>query len=79
MRRDESFHVLAVNERNVLTELLPVDFDQTPSMFRLFVPHALKDGGGCGIVLAQSLEKVGIDALVFLFERDGQSEYLSLR
>ncbi len=54
-------------------------FDQAPAVARLFLAHALEHRRRCGIVLPQALGKVGIDALIFFFQRNGQSQNFAFR
>ena len=44
----------------------------------LLVAHAFEDGGGGGVVFAQAVDEIGVDALVFLFQGDGQGEDFAL-
>src|SRR3989449_2276956 len=76
---DESFHVLAANKRDVLTKFLLVEFNQTTAVSRLFLSHAVEHRSGRGKILAQSFGKICIHALVFFFQRNGQSENLAFR
>lgn len=71
---DESLHVTAANERYVLAKLLLIEFDQTTAVARLFPSHALEHCGRSGIILTQSFEKVGIDPLIFFFQRSPKRE-----
>src|SRR5277367_6109199 len=74
----ETFYVLAANERDVFSELLPVQLNQPPAMSGFFVAHAVEHGSGGGEVLAQSFCEIGEDAFVFFFERNGQGQNLAL-
>ena len=65
---NESAHILAANQRDVLAELLLVKLEQAATMARLFHSHFFKYGGGGWKVLAEAIGKVGIDAFVFFFE-----------
>ena len=43
-------------------------------MSGLFLAHAFKHRRGRGIVLPQTFGEIGVDALVFFFQRNGQSQ-----
>src|SRR6266404_4221832 len=75
----ESFHVLPANKRYVLTKFPLVQLNQTTAVSRLFLSHAVEYRSGRGKLLAQSFGKICIDALVFFFQRNGQSENLAFR
>ena len=53
--------------------------DQAGAMPGLFLDHVLEEFGGGGVLAAQPVGEVAVDASVLLFERDGQREDLSLR
>src|SRR5215471_2144556 len=75
---DESSYVLAANQGDVLAELAAVHLDQTVAMTGFFLAHAVKQRRGGREILPQSLCVVGVDALVFFFEGDGQRKNLAL-
>src|ERR1700722_9209637 len=43
-------------------------------MPRLFFPHAVKHRGGRGVVRPQAFSKIGIDALIFLLQGNGEGQ-----
>ena len=49
------------------------------AMIGLFDPHSIEDGGRGGEVPAQAFAKIGVDALIFFLEGDGQSQDFPLR
>src|ERR1051325_1755729 len=44
-------------------------------MRRLLFSHAIKHAGGGGKVFAKRLDKIGVNAFIFFFQSDCQSEY----
>ena len=46
-------------------------------MARLLLPHAFEQVGGSGIVFAKSVGEIAVDAFVFFFQGDGESENLA--
>ena len=63
----------------MFAEFLAIHFDQAAAVPYFLEPHAIEDGG-CGWKIgAQALGEIGIDAFVFLFERNGQSRFRSRR
>src|SRR5438045_2756086 len=77
--RHESGDVLPANERDVLAKTLPVELDQAGAMAGLFFDHVLEEFRGGGVLAAQPVGEVAVDASVLLFERDSQREDLALR
>ena len=75
----KSAHILTANQRNVFTELLLVEFDQAPAVTRFFLAHAFKHRRRSGIILSQPFGKVGVDALVFFLQSNGQREHFAFR
>ena len=75
----EAAHVLAADERDVVAEFLVKQLDQAAAMAGFLFAHAFEDRGGGGKVLAQALGVIGVDALVFFFERNGQGQDLAFR
>src|SRR5438270_882653 len=67
----ETSDVLTANERHVLTELVPKEFDEAPPVTRLLAAHAVENRGRSRKILPQAVSVVGIDPLVFFFKRDG--------
>ena len=63
----------------MLAKLFAVKVDEAAAMPRLFLAHAFEDSGRAGIVLAQALSKISVNALVFFFQRNGKSEDFPLR
>ena len=74
---DEAAHVLPPDQWNVLAEFLFVEFKQSPSVVAFFVAHLLEDRGRGRELLPQAFGVVGVDALVFFFEGDGQRQDLA--
>src|SRR5207247_3181619 len=75
---NESPYVLPPDERNVLAEFPLVDLDQSAPVSRFFRAHAVKHRRRCWKILAQTLSVIGVDALVFFFKRDCESQDLPL-
>ena len=75
----KAFHVLPTNEWNVFPKRCAIELDEPAPMARLLGSHPIEYGCGRRKVVAQALRKVGIDALVFFLERNGECEDLSLR
>ncbi len=46
-------------------------------MAGFLLAHPIEDLGGCGEVLPQSFRVLGVDTLVFLFERNGKGQDLT--
>src|SRR5262245_58059263 len=69
---DEALHVLAADEGNVLSEFRAKEIDQSTPVPGLFGPHAIEYRGGRREVLSQTFREIGIDAFVFLLQRNGK-------
>jgi hypothetical protein len=54
-----------------------MQFDETAAVARLLFPHAFEHVGGSGIVFAESIGEIAIDAFVFFFQGDGERENLA--
>ena len=78
LARDVAANVLAANERNVLAELRDEEIDEAPAVLVLLGRHVREDLGAGGIVLAQAVGEVGVDAPVLLLVGDRQREHLAL-
>jgi len=63
----------------VFAKLLAIEFDQSPPVAGFLFPHTFEHGGRCGVVLAQSFGKIRVHALVFFFQRNGQSQHFAFR
>src|SRR5579871_6319474 len=74
LARDEAFHVLATNQRDVLAETLAKDLNQPRAMRRLFLLHLVEHCRRRGERLAQSIGEVAVDAAVLFLERDRERE-----
>ena len=70
----ETPDILPPNQRNVFSEFLPIQLDQPPPVPGLFYPHAVKNGRGCGEVLTQAFDEIGVHPLVFFFQRNRQRQ-----
>src|SRR5579864_5651053 len=77
--RHESGDILTADKRDVLAEALAVELDQPGAMAGLFPDHVLEEFGGGGVLAAETVGEVAIDAGVLLFERNRQREDLALR
>src|SRR5262249_29236817 len=66
------------DQRDVFAELVAVQFDQAAAVGRFLLAHAVKHGCRSGEVLAEPLDKVRVNSLVFLFQRNGQGQYFLL-
>ena len=70
---------MAANERDVLAEALPVQLDQAGAMAGLLHDHLLEKFRGGGILSAQPLGEIAINAGVLFFERNCQRQNLAPR
>src|SRR5437660_901263 len=70
----KAFHILAADQRYVLSELLAVERKQPLAMSRLICAHCLENSSRAGKALAQSLGKIGIDPFILFFERNCQGQ-----
>ena len=52
--------------------------DQAAPVAGFLLAHAVEHGGRTGKIVAQALGEIGVDALVFFFQRDGQGEHFPL-
>jgi len=43
-------------------------------MSGLFLTHALEHLGGCGIIFAQAIGEIAVNAFVFFFQSDGEGQ-----
>ena len=71
-------HVLAADQRNVLAELLAVEFEQALAVLALFLGHLGEDIGTGRIVRPQTFGDIGVDAVVLFLVGDRQGEDLPL-
>ncbi len=55
-----------------------VELDEPAAVAGLLLAHAVEYRGGGGKILAQAFGEIGVDALVFLFERDRQGQNFAL-
>ena len=75
-RRDEkALHVLPADERDMLAEFLLIKLDQPVAMAVLFVVHGHERLGRFGIIAADALGKVGVNAAVLLLVLDREREH----
>ena len=75
---DVALDVLAADERNVVAELGDEQVDQAAAVHVLLGRHFGEHLGGRGIVLAQALGEVAVDAPVLFLVGDRQREHLAL-
>ena len=75
---DVALDVLAANERDMLAEFRDEQVDQPAAVLVLLGRHFDEHLGGGGIVLAQALGEVGVDAPVLLLVGDRQGEHFAL-
>ena len=68
----ETSDILPANKRNVSAEIGLKKLDQASPMARFFLLHAFENGGRSREGLFQTFGVFGVDALVFLFERNGE-------
>jgi hypothetical protein len=59
---------MTADERDVFSEFLLVQLNQSSPVSGFFITHALENRGGGGKVLAQSFGEISEDALIFFFE-----------
>src|SRR5579863_1338898 len=71
---DETFYVLAPNQRDVIAETLLIKVNQALAMTGLFGLHVLEHFRGGGVGVAQAFGEVAVDAGVFFFELDSERE-----
>jgi hypothetical protein len=76
---DEPANVLPADQWNMLTEFGAEQLNQPAAVPGLFLAHALKDLGSLRKILPESFGQIRIDALIFLFESDGQRQNFSFR
>src|SRR5260370_20050453 len=76
---DEAPHVLAPYQRNMVAKFLLIQILQTAAMAGLLLAHLFKRLGGIRKILAEFLGEIRIDALVFFFQRYGQSQQFPFR
>ena len=70
----EAAHVVAADQRNMLTELLAINLDEPPPMITLLPSHFGEHIGAGRVVLPQALGDVGVDTTVLLLVGDRQRE-----
>ena len=75
---DEALDILAAEQRNVLAELLAIEFDQSVPVPLLLGEHRLEDRRGGRVVRPEPLGEVTVNAGVLFFEGDGQGQDLPL-
>ena len=75
---DEALYVVAADQRDVLSEALPVHLDQAAAMLGLLCLHLLEHLRRSRVGLAQTVHEVAIDAAVLLLQRNGQRQDLPL-
>jgi hypothetical protein len=76
---DETAHILAADQRNVLAEFRAVEFEQALAMSAFLLGHLGKDMCAGGVFGSQAFGNVGIDAVVLFLVGDRQCEDLPLR
>ena len=76
---DEAAHVLAADQRNVLAEFRPVEFEQALAMLALLLGHLGEDIGAGRVVGPQAFGDIGIDAVVLFLVGDRQREDFAFR
>jgi hypothetical protein len=69
---------VTAKERYVVAKLLAKELDESPPVARFLGPHAVEDCRRSRKVLTETLGEVGIDSLVFFFQRYGKSENFTL-
>ena len=74
----ETLHVLSPDQWDVFAELLAVQLDQPAAVAGFLLAHPLEHRGRGREVLAQPVRVVGVDALVFLLQGDGQRQHFAL-
>ena len=74
---DETLHVLAADEREVIAEAGLVQFDEAAAVAGLLLPHAFEHLGGGRIIFAKAVGEIAVDALVFFFQGNGKGENLA--
>ena len=62
----------------MFAKFLPEKLNQAAAMAGFFLAHAFKHRGRGGIVLPETFGKIGVHALVFLFQSNGQSQDFAL-
>ena len=71
---DEAFDVLAADQRQVVSELLPVHVDQHGAVADFLVGHLVEHLGRGWELLAQTLGEAAIDAAVLVLAGNGQRQ-----
>ena len=75
---DGSVSTLAPHQRDVLAELAAVELEQAVAVAALLLGHGGEHPRRVGIVLAQPVGELVVDAAVLLLERDGKRQQLGL-
>ena len=75
---DKTLYILAANERDVFSEFLAIQLNQSAAVSGFFGLHAFEYGGGSREVLAQSFGEIGEDAFIFFFQGNGQRQNFAL-
>src|SRR6185436_4968375 len=76
---DEAAHVVAADERDLLTVLLAEELDQAPAVRLLLLLHRVELGRGLREVRAQTARELLQEARVLLLEGDREREDLGRR
>src|SRR5262249_22200656 len=78
LTRDEAFHVVSPDMRDVIAESRLVQLDQAAAMPGLLLTHGFEHVRGCGVLRAQTVSEVAVDALVLLFQCDRERQDFAL-
>src|SRR5450631_1664198 len=77
--RHKTLHVLPSNQRDVLTELLPIRLDESSTMARFVAAHSVKHRSRGGEILLEAFGKIGVNPLVLFFKRNSQRQSFTFR
>src|ERR1700676_4892183 len=75
----KSAHILASDQRNMISELLLVQFDQPTAMPDFLLLHFFKDLRSTRKSFPQAFAKIGVNSFVLFLERNRQGKYFFLR
>src|SRR5438552_10394660 len=70
----EAGHVLSANQRNMLPETPAKQLGERAAMLLLFGLHLFEDFGGRGVIFAETVGDVAVNAAVFFLVADRQGE-----
>ena len=71
---DEAPHILAADQRDVLAEFGPVEFEQAVAVLAFFLGHLGEDMGAGRVLGPQAFGDIGVDAVVLFLVGDRQGE-----